>query len=183
MASMRSVFVAACLVFAPLVACGGDTGDPKVGECEDYCDLITAHCSGPEAQYSDRNSCLATCEAMPLGDATTHAGHTIACRTFQAAAAERDPATTCVAAGPAGAGVCGSICESFCTTAEEICPGVYASVAACLTACAGFAPDPPFDASDLDGDSIECRLYHLTAASIAPDVHCPHIGVTSVTCF
>ncbi len=48
---------------------------------------------------------------------------------------------------------------------------------------AGFAPDPPFDASDLDGDSIECRLYHLTAASIAPDVHCPHIGVTSVTCF
>ena len=180
---MRSVPVAACLLLASVVACGGDTGDPKVGECEDYCDLITAHCSGPEAQYSDRNSCLATCEAMALGDPETHAGNTIACRTFQAAAAERDPATTCVAAGPAGAGVCGSICESFCTTAEEICPDVYASAAECMSACAGFPSDPPFDASDLDGDSIECRVYHLTAASIAPDVHCPHIAVTSVTCF
>ena len=160
---MRSVPVAACLLLASVVACGGDTGDPKVGECEDYCDLITAHCSGAEAQYSDRNSCLATCEAMALGDPDTHAGNTIACRTFQAAAAERNPAATCVGAGPAGAGVCGSICESFCATAEELCPDVYAS--------------------DLDGDSIECRVYHLTAASIAPDVHCPHIGVTSVTCF
>ncbi|MBK9035648.1 MAG: hypothetical protein IPL61_31080 [Myxococcales bacterium] len=181
---MRRVLGLAPLFSLLVVACGGDTGDPQVGECEDYCDLITAHCSGAVAQYSDRNSCLATCEVMPLGEPATHAGHTVACRTFQAAAAELDAAATCPSAGPGGAGVCGSDCESFCAMTDEICGDLspYATSAECLSACAGFASLSPFDASDIAGDTIECRLYHLTAASVAPGTHCPHLAVVSSTC-
>ena len=176
------------LLLTPLVlvgaACGGDTGDPKVGACEDYCDLIAAHCSGAEAQYPDRPTCLATCAAMDKGDPATHTGNTIACRTFQAAAAELDPAGTCAGAGPGGAGVCGDDCASFCAMGDVICGAdfPYASTAECLTACAGFTSTPPFDASDLAGNTRECRLYHLTAAAIDPTLHCPHTGATSATC-
>lgn len=167
------------------VACGGETGDPQEGECQDYCALITVHCSGTVAQYSDINSCLSTCAAMPLGDVATHAGHSVACRTFQAAAAELDGPATCPGAGPGGAGVCGSNCESFCAMTDEICGGdlaPFASTEACLSACAAFVSTPPFDASDLAGDTIECRLYHLTAAAVAPDIHCAHLQVVSSQC-
>lgn len=161
-------------------ACGSDDAsvDPKAGECEDYCDLIDVHCGGAVLQYSDRNACLSTCHAMPLGDATTHAGNTIMCRTFAAATAELAPADTCAEAGPGGDGVCGSNCESFCQIQSVICTGdnqAYASEAECMTACAGFATTPPYDASKTAGNTLACRIYHLTAAANDPITHCHHL--------
>lgn len=182
---MHRSWVHTAILATGLIACGGNAGDPKDGECEDYCDLITEHCSGPLAQYSDRNSCLSTCDAMPLGDAVAHSGHTIMCRTFTAATAELTPATTCTKAGPGGDGVCGSNCESFCAMAAEICTDenqAFASAAECLTACAAYNPMPAFDASKTGGDTFACRLYHLTAAASAPETHCPHIGPVSPVC-
>src|SRR5262245_11267907 len=119
-------------VLLGLAACSDEAVDPKDGECDDYCDLITAHCSGGFAQYSDRDSCLATCKAMPLGDPAAHSGHTITCRTFTAATAELSPMTTCTKAGPGGDGTCGGNCESFCAIAASLCTGdnqTYASTA------------------------------------------------------
>lgn len=171
-----------------LVACGGDTGDPKVGECQDYCELVLRNCMGPLSQYGDVSACQASCEAMELGDPDRPTGNTIACRTFAAAAAELDPegAGVCPGAGPGGYGTCGSPCESFCALAGEICTGdlaAYASDAECMSACAGFASAGiPFAFSIQTGDTFECRLYHLTAASAAPEVHCGHIAVNSSTC-
>ena len=164
--------------------CSSDTGDPKVGECADYCALVTKHCSATVSQYGDGDACMATCLALPEGDQTAHSGNTIACRTFEAAAAEFDP-TVCPKAGPGGDGVCGNNCDSFCQLADTICVGelaAYASTAECLTACAGFTSTPPFDSGDTAGNTFECRLYHLTAASAIPRVHCPHIGVVSPVC-
>lgn len=183
-AMLRPSVLAAIIV--TVVGCGTDaTVDPKVGECADYCDLISEHCLGALAQYSDRNSCLSTCQAMPLGDATTHAGHTIMCRTFTAATAELDASSTCTKAGPGGDDGCGANCESFCAMAGEICTGAnqtFASTAECMTACAAYDASIEFDASQTSGDTFACRLYHLTAASNDPATHCPHIGPVSVTC-
>jgi hypothetical protein len=175
------------IVAALSIGCGSDSADPKIGECQDYCDLMLRHCKGAVSQYSDSGACLATCEAMPVGDPVTHAGNTIACRTFAAAAAELSPTTppACTIAGPGGDGVCGNNCESFCALADQICTGSnqqFVSIADCMTVCNGFLPDPPFDSGQVSGNTFECRLYHLTAASLTPETHCPHIIAASPVC-
>ncbi|HVV86764.1 MAG TPA: hypothetical protein VHE35_27085 [Kofleriaceae bacterium] len=159
-----------------------DDADPKVGACADYCELAMRNCTGNVAQYTDVDTCQATCRAMPLGDPASPTGNTIACRTFEAALAE-DPSTmACTKAGPGGDGTCGDNCESFCTMAIDLCPGAYADHASCLTTCNGYDKTEVYDASDIAGDTFACRLYHLTAASTNPDVHCAHIGPVSPVC-
>ncbi|MBK9037545.1 MAG: hypothetical protein IPL61_40930 [Myxococcales bacterium] len=113
---------------------------------------------------------------MPLGEPATHAGHTVACRTFQAAAAELDAAAHAPSAGPAARRRVRERLRELLRDDRRICGDLspYATSAECLSACAGFASLSPFDASDIAGDTIECRLYHLTAASVAPGTHCPH---------
>lgn len=175
---MRFLLLALALA-AP--ACGEDA-DPVAGTCEDYCELVMRNCTGPVAQFTDSSTCMATCEAMPLGDPASPVGDTIACRTFQAALSEDDTVMACTKAGPGGDGACGDNCDSFCAIANELCPGTYADVATCLTACAGFTATEVYDASDIAGDTLACRLYHLTAASTGPDVHCPHIVANSPVC-
>lgn len=173
---LRASLLAA--IVTGLVACGGASVDPRDGECDDYCALVIEHCSGTgHTQYGDLDTCLATCASMPLGDPEVHTGHTIACRTFAAATAERD-ADLCTQAGPGGDGTCGGNCESFCALASEICTDdneAYASIADCMSACALFDATEIYDATKQNGNTFACRLYHLTAASNDPATHCPHI--------
>ena len=186
MPAMQRASLLAAIVATGLVACGSESVDPRAAECADYCDLIEAHCTGGFDQYSDRDSCLSTCEAMPLGDQATHSGHTIMCRTFTAAIAELTPAFNCAKAGPGGDGTCGGNCESFCAMADEICTDdnqAFASIAECMGACTFYNTTPVYDASRTSGDTFACRLYHLTAASNDPRTHCAHIGPTSPVCF
>jgi hypothetical protein len=169
-----------------LAACGGSSVNPAEGPCEDYCRLVMRNCAGPNAQYSAIDNCLETCSPMTVGDPAVHTGNNIECRTFWAAIAEGDPGA-CRKAGPGGDGQCGANCESFCAGTLAICaddPGLpYHSAAECASACAGFAVDPPFTANVTMGNSLACRIYHMTAASTDPQVHCPHTGVVSDTCF
>jgi hypothetical protein len=91
----------------------------------------------------------------------------------------------CGAAGPTGNGVCGAECESFCGLAMDLCTGELAQwpdVPSCITDCMQFPTDAMYNASVTEGDSYACRVYHLTVASLDPDVHCPHIALDSVTC-
>ena len=70
-------------------------------------------------------------------------------------------------------------------TALDLCagqPNAFADHATCLSTCAGFSTAEKYDASDIDGDTFACRLYHLTAASTNPDLHCAHIGAVSPVC-
>lgn len=167
-----------------VVACGEDV-DQVERACDDYCELVMRNCTGGVAQYTDLSTCMATCEAMPLGEPASPAGDTIACRTFYAAVAEDDKTNACTKAGPGGADTCGNDCDSFCALAMAICegqPGSFPDLATCQSACAGFDASEPYDASDVDGDTFACRLYHLTAASTAPDVHCSHIVAASPLC-
>lgn len=182
---MRTPVLLALAVGSSLAACGGGDVDEIGNACGDYCVLIMRNCQGAVAQYPDVSTCEATCAAMEVGAAGARSGNTISCRTFWAAISESD-ATACTKAGPGGDGTCGTNCESFCATTTAICGDQanppYASEAGCLQACGGLADTEAFDASDLSGDTLACRLYHMTAASTDPDTHCGHTAVSSVTC-
>lgn len=151
-------------------------------DCKSYCATITANCTSNNAQYASLQQCQGTCDAFTLGDEADRDGNTLGCRVYHADVAKGDPAMHCTHAGPGGAGQCGRNCEGFCTIAAAACPGTYADAAACMSACAGFGDSEPFDASDQAGDSLACRLYHLTVATEDPTNHCPHILPDSGPC-
>ena len=81
-----------------------------------------------------------------------------------------------------GNGQCGTNCQGFCTIAVRACPAVYSDEAACESTCAGFSDAEAYDASDVSGDTLACRLYHLTVATVYAADHCPHIAAVSDTC-
>lgn len=73
-------------------------------------------------------------------------------------------------------------CNSYCDLVMKNCSGDFSQYGApetCLTSCAAFAPGSP---GDMAGNSLACRLYHATAASLAPDPHCGHVKGDSPTC-
>ena len=194
----RRLALAVVLVFTPTCGGGGGssesadssgssaasepTGGPTALDCKSYCATITNNCSSANAQYASLQQCQSTCAAFEIGSETDRDGNTLGCRVYHADVAAGEPGMHCTHAGPGGAGQCGSNCEGFCTIAALACPGSFADDAACMTACAGFNDSEPYDAGDKAGDSLACRLYHLTVATEAPDIHCPHILPDSPPC-
>lgn len=166
----------------------GETGDmttDPTGEgltCDAYCATIGANCTGEWTQYGMPDFCTASCAAFPTGTPADTAGNTLGCRSYHAGAAAMDPATHCVHAGPGGAGVCGANCDGFCSIAMHACPDAWPGLPECMTACGTFMDMEPYDASDVGGDTLACRLYHATAAAFLPDPHCMHIKADSPPC-
>jgi hypothetical protein len=148
-------------------------------------------CVGANAQYNSLANCLTECTLFATGTAVDVAGNTLGCRAHYATAAALTPAASCPAAGPYGGGTCGSRCESFCTLSQFLCttagpPPPYATPEACATGCAGFTLDSSGESvqGPTAGDTLNCREYHLQAAyGSSAIVHCPHVAVTSATCF
>jgi hypothetical protein len=149
--------------------------------CENYCTLIEANCTGANDQFASMQNCLDTCESYPRGMLTDTMGNTLGCRIYHSMAAASDPGTHCGHAGPLGGGECGEPCESFCTIAMGQCPMAYASMDACMTACAGYRAGM-YNTMATSGNTLACRMYHLTVAATDPAGHCGHIGVDSPTC-
>ena len=158
---------------------------PK-GDCGTYCKAVTDNCGGGNAQYASEKDCLAYCGAgakLPLGTLDDTSGNTVGCRQhFAELAGAGDAAVHCPKAGPSGANVCGTWCGVYCHLAQANCTdanALYGSDVQCLTACGGF--DTSGSPGDTDGDSAQCRIYHLGVAGDAtaggPAVHCPHGAV------
>jgi hypothetical protein len=157
------------------------TGAPG-GTCADYCATMATNCTGALTQWGNEGFCAASCATFPVGAPEDMAGNTLGCRVYHAGAAAADPETHCVHAGPGGSGVCGAVCEGFCTIGMAACPDKWADAAACMAACAMFDDAETYDATDVSGNTLACRLYHATAASVDPVTHCGHIGGDSPTC-
>jgi hypothetical protein len=169
---------------APMIDSPTD-GTTPVLDCAHYCATIMGACTNAVAQFSTLDQCTASCATWTPGALGQNSGNTLGCRLTHAMLAMTDPTVHCVHAGPSGGGVCGQPCEGFCTLDLGVCLGgnaVYADATACASSCAGFNPSPAYSANVTGGNSLSCRIYHATAASVAPNVHCPHTGVTSVTC-
>jgi hypothetical protein len=181
-----------------LAACGGDDDatDAAVAatlDCPSYCQQIQANCTGANAQYPDDAHCTAACGSFAKGTLGQMTGNTLGCRLYHSGApAKADATLHCPHAGPGGdkiggnAAFCGDVCTSFCTLEIMACGitsdagghGQYASMGACMTACAAFPNPTALYSPTAKGDSLACRLYHATNAAIsgAAAMHCPHTG-------
>jgi hypothetical protein len=190
----------------------GTDGPPAITlDCPTYCGKITANCTGANAQYGGSDAadatahCMTTCAKFPVGAVTDTGGQaTLGCRinhADNAVKAGMTPEVHCPHAGPAGdkidaAGTCGSPCANFCQLEIAVCglagampTGQYASMAACMTACANFDKTHPytvntatFPAATPRGDSLACRMYHTTNAAVSAALavtHCPHTQMTT----
>jgi hypothetical protein len=140
--------------------------------CETYCHITQLSCgdgSKSPAQYIDQDACLSFCKnsGIPMGSAEDLANHTIGCRTNLAKIAFTSPEEGCEGAGPSGGQVCGTPCEIYCQQGQAACSGVvpfFDDNENCLATCAGY---PTGGAQgDLYGDTIQCRLTHVTKASL-----------------
>ncbi len=172
---------------------GGDAGSARRGSdapdagasapslCDRYCDTVLAACGRDEdgtnyAVYDSRFTCMAQCGWLDPGAAVAQAGNSVNCRLSSALVALQFPgerATACPAAGPGGDGVCGTNCEGYCALLSAECGGVV-DTSSCASRCAQIPDLGGFDTSQIQGDSLQCRLYHLQAASVSPLNHCPH---------
>jgi len=160
----------------------GETTGLPAEDCEGYCALIETNCGGSFTQYGSPEMCLGACAAYEPGTPGDIMGNTLACRIYHATVAADADDTHCTHAGPGGDMACGSNCEGFCAIADQACPDAWPDNDACIVACAGFDASEPYDASDIGGDTLACRIYHLTAATIDPATHCPHIKGDSAPC-
>jgi hypothetical protein len=186
---LRTSFACALVSVFALAACGDDGGSsnpidagidsPGAAQtCDNYCATIATNCTGANTMYTSEANCLATCALWQPGVAGEMSNNTRACRIYHAGVAAGNPGLHCRHAGPGGDGTCGTNCEGFCSLVLGACAAEatppYASMAACMTTCSGFATTPPYDASQTGGNTFACHLYHATAASSLPAVHCPH---------
>ena len=154
--------------------CGGDgTCGPVIGpgDCDVYCDIIQAACGdsgAADSQFADRPACMAWCRDLagpPGGQTDDPGGNTVGCRTREARLAQVDAPGHCMAAGPTGGGVCGTLCENYCDLAERNCVGqstLYSERDECLLVCLGIAATGKV--GDQSGDSLQCRMNHLLTA-------------------
>jgi hypothetical protein len=157
-------------------ATAGDAGAGGGSLCDSYCAAAQSVCTGDTAIYGNAAVCLATCAKMVPGTMADTTGNTVGCRLHQLEAAQEEhkPAQYCPAAGPGGDGACGSDCDGYCELMLGICPQVFDNATECQAACKAVPRLPPYTANIALENSIECRLYHLTNASLDPGTHCPH---------
>ena len=169
---------------------GAGGGSPAT-PCDGYCDQIGAACTGPNQEYTDRATCMVLCQVYDPGTAGDTTSDSLACRAHYAALAASDPNLHCKHAGPLGTGTCGkSQCAAYCALNTSICKATpaYPTEAECIMACKGFVYVK--DSGDIElttGDTLNCRMYHLEAASnpanpTASVTHCPHTQPVTSHC-
>jgi hypothetical protein len=130
------------------------------------------------------------CSTYPAGTLEDESGNTLGCRIHVLETSKAMiELSDCAAAGPGGNGVCGQNCDAFCESMVTVCPEGFESVGDCLALCetliecGTYSVDPGVTP---DNPSIQCRLYHLSAAAVnilgatpgeqtsAQQKHCPH---------
>jgi hypothetical protein len=168
---------------------GGADAGPAPVSCAEYCDAVQKNCTPadpaagtPATQvYISTAACLAVCKTLPLGTRDDTSGNTVGCRLHYATSASTvgEKEANCSAAGPGGNSVCGTNCDGFCAIVQATCSGIYASERACNSKLScGVLPDrQTYNDTMTSGDSVQCRLYHASAATVDPALHCPHVEI------
>jgi hypothetical protein len=174
---------------------GSDTPDEPT-LCESYCEAVLDNCKGKYEQYRTIGQCLEVCKRLPPGTPGDGNVNSVECRVRQARFAEAEAFLYCKSAGPLGAGKCGSNCESYCSLMDNTCTqsstagnvelSYFGDTQACMSNCTAMGDDPTgptqysssatVEPSNLVGNNIYCRTYHVTAGieQDAASEHCPH---------
>ncbi len=153
--------------------------------CDTYCDAIAASCTATELQYGSRDACMGLCATFPVGTTGDTTGNTLGCRIHMLTLLDGAEGT-CAAAGPSGTNAAGgdqcadTECDTFCNSALQVCPTDFTSLADCTSKCTALPIctkpyEVPSDTCIPDYGSVQCRYYHLTAATLDAAEHCPHV--------
>jgi hypothetical protein len=177
--------------FDSALADAGAEAGPAELSCANYCDTIMSQCTGSNAQYPNMATCLGLCSVFPVGSLTDTNVDTLGCRINQVINNLTELSTGCSSAGPGGNNICGaSLCEALCDSALVVCPDDFSSHLDCMTECMPLGTCPLSYAvvgqALPDDSSVECRIYHLSAAAAdlpsdaggdtpAQVTHCPHV--------
>ncbi|MEY2929701.1 MAG: hypothetical protein RL033_450 [Pseudomonadota bacterium] len=149
--------------------------------CLSYCDTIMAGCTDANAQYASPTACLLVCEKLPVGTPGATSGNSVECRNSKAALAlsTGEGANYCFTAGPGGGGVCGQDCDGYCSVMMASCRE-FSTVSQCTADCS-IVPNlaqssvvQTYNTSMQSGNTVQCRLFHVTASTLDPVLHCPH---------
>ena len=165
--------------------------DRELGPCSHFCDVVMTNCTGDNLVYETREKCMGVCKLYPVGDANEWQGkNTLECRLHEAELAPSKPVEdnqrqrACRSAGPEGLD-CGGSCESYCYLYEQACGQVQCgSTSNCIDKCAALRDRMEYNVvDDYEGNSIQCRLVHLSNASIVPggQPHCGHANLSTPT--
>jgi hypothetical protein len=152
----------------------GDPNSPHSILCARYCTAVMKNCTGPVQVYESPTVCRRVCARLDAGENNARSGNSINCRLFHANQIELigEEETECPAAGPGGDGVCGENCDGYCTLLAALCP-VTLSLE-CRVSCPSIPDQGGYDSSHTSGGDLQCRLYHVSAATIDATFHCPH---------
>ncbi len=153
----------------------GGADDPHALLCARYCSEVMKNCSGDVQVYESLPVCLKVCQALPSGKNGERSGNSVNCRLShaeQAGVLVGEKASECPAAGPGGNGVCGENCEGFCTLMAAICPANLS--VECGATCPSIEDLGGYTSLQTSGKTLQCRLYHVSAATIDAVFHCPH---------
>lgn len=168
------------------------TGVGASALCKTYCKEVMQACTGDAAQYTTEDACLGVCARLPEGDQANKdepTGNTVLCREAQARSASRgeEPETYCKSAGPGGETLCGDACDGYCKLFDAVCgdTNVAAPLPNCVDLCNKLLPPGNLTnpAGSEQGDTLACRLYHVSAAAAAddPTEHCGHARLANPT--
>jgi len=152
-------------------------------QCAQYCDDVLG-CPSASGLYSSlyttKESCLGLCAMIDGGSSEDRNANTIGCREQLLQLREGN----CQGAGPGGFGICGSDCESYCTLLHRICPDSFSAdfppslgdpEHVCQLTCGSLITEAAYTVDDPTvsaADSLQCRLWHLAAATVDGAGHC-----------
>lgn len=175
----RAFGVATLLLLGALIAAGcqsivgieNRTYQPGSQLCQEYCNTVQKNCTGNNAVYTSKASCMAVCANLTPGDPNSAANDdTVACRLRYATNAASSPGENCADASPGGFKECGSDCASYCALFSAICKKDFNIVSDCEAKCSAFGTTNGYSAvTDATGDTVECRLAHLALAAPTHD--------------
>lgn len=163
----------------PLACDAASMGGGRVcgDACEIYCDFHDLNCTGANALYADRQTCITVCEYMD--DEGSYDDwdfdlelDTVQCRLYHVGPpAELQPGTHCPHAGVYNAQHCGIDpalssqpegwpCPTYCDLVLFNCPGVYADETECMDACEDFEEvreaDPALGPGIFPASTVQC---------------------------
>jgi hypothetical protein len=165
--------------------------DEHLALCSQYCGLVSDRCQGDYKVYDYPEQCMAVCQHMDPGGPNLGASdnkNTVTCRLEKLQETEFDarPEENCPKVGPGGDGYCGDDCDSFCSLRQQVCTGVpgqtyeddLLDLDKCKANCRAVPKLATFDAArDQKGDSLQCRLVHVSEAAVSAQkaaTHCLH---------
>eukprot|EP00040_Diaphanoeca_grandis_P019366 m.102203 g.102203 ORF g.102203 m.102203 type:complete len:2059 (-) comp27392_c1_seq4:256-6432(-) len=144
---------------------------------EEFCQSFKDTCGFVGSAWSDADVCEAATSSVITGAVGATGGDTFSCRVYHLGVAQTNAKVHCAHADVDGGGVCvgSATADEFCADFVDTCDTTD-TVAECVAYATKWSVGV---AGAVKGDSLSCRLYHLTVAKSSSDVdtkafHCGH---------